>query len=48
MTEAATDDGGILLFVRDGRLIGLEYYSLTDDTPEHFPPPGLIHPTPSK
>ncbi|WP_198347814.1 hypothetical protein [Nocardia terrae] len=43
--EAATDDGGLLLFVQDGKLTGLEYYSWTDDTPEHFPPPGRIHRT---
>ncbi|MGW4126292.1 hypothetical protein [Nocardia sp. NPDC004711] len=44
--EAVTDDGGILLFVQEGKLTGLEYYSLTDDTPDQFPPPDRIHPMP--
>ncbi|WP_197696479.1 hypothetical protein [Nocardia terpenica] len=46
VTEAATDDGGLLLFVRDGKLVGLEYYSLTDDTPDRFPAPDRIRLTP--
>ncbi|MFE3196040.1 hypothetical protein ACFXHA_44065 [Nocardia sp. NPDC059240] len=44
--EAETEGGGMILFVRNGRLIGLEYYSLTDGTLTQFPTPDRIHPTP--
>ncbi|MFC9894605.1 hypothetical protein ACFVMC_13030 [Nocardia sp. NPDC127579] len=43
VSEASTDDGGLLLFARDGKLTGLEYYPLTDVTPDRFPPPDRIH-----
>ena len=31
-------DGGLLLFVDDGRLSALEYWWVTEDMPDEFPP----------
>jgi hypothetical protein len=31
-------DGGLLLFVDDGRLSALEYWWVTEDAPDEFPP----------
>lgn len=31
-------DGGVLLYVDDGRLSGLEYWWVTEEMPEVFPP----------
>jgi hypothetical protein len=38
--RTASRPGGLLLFVEDGRLSGLEVYSLTDDS---LPMPDLEH-----
>lgn len=35
-------DGGLLLFVDDGRLSALEYWWVTDDMPDEFPPLSAI------
>lgn len=35
-------DGGLILFVDEGRLSGLEYWSVADETPVEFPPPEEI------
>lgn len=32
-------DGGLILFVDEGRLSGLEYWSVADETPVEFLPP---------
>ena len=36
-------DGGLIVFVDDGRLSGLEYWSV-GETPAEFPPPDTIRP----
>jgi hypothetical protein len=38
VVDGAGHDGGLLLFVDDGRLSGLEYWWVTDDPPKEFPP----------
>jgi hypothetical protein len=37
-------DGGLLLFVEDGRLDWLEYWWVTDEMPDDFPPLDAIGP----
>ncbi|HET6710630.1 hypothetical protein [Amycolatopsis sp.] len=40
--EAEVPDGGLIVFVEDGRLSGLEYWTTADDPPAAFPPPEEI------
>lgn len=40
--DADAPDGGLILFVADGRLSCLEYWSTADERPARFPPPGQI------
>ncbi|GLY34978.1 hypothetical protein Amsp01_010020 [Amycolatopsis sp. NBRC 101858] len=42
--EVDVADGGLIVFVDDGRLSGLEYWTV-GDTPAEFPPPGAIRPS---
>jgi hypothetical protein len=35
-------DGGLLLFVEEGRLSGLEYWWVTEEMPAEFPPVDII------
>ena len=37
--EVDVADGGLIVFVDEGRLSGLEYWSVSDETPAEFPPP---------
>ncbi len=37
-------DGGLLLFVDDGRLSALEYWWVTEEVPDEFPPASAIGP----
>jgi hypothetical protein len=43
--EAETSDGGLIVFVDDGRLSGLEYWTVHDESPVAFPPLERIHVT---
>ncbi len=43
--EADVPDGGLIVFVEDGRLSGLEYWFTGDETPAGFPPPRQIRVT---
>jgi len=45
--EAAVPAGGLLLFVDEGRLSCLEYWSTSGEPPAEFPPPALIRPEPT-
>lgn len=36
--------GGLIVFVDEGRLSGLEYYAAVDPMPSEFPDLNLIHP----
>ena len=44
--QAAVDgegyDGGLILYVDDGRLSGLEYWWVTEKAPAEFPPPSAV------
>jgi hypothetical protein len=40
--EVDVVNGGLIVFVDEGRLSGLEYWSVGDDTPVEFPPPEHI------
>ena len=40
--EADAPDGGLIVFVDEGRLSGLEYWTTTGETPAGFPPPEEI------
>ncbi|WP_103337067.1 hypothetical protein [Amycolatopsis sp. CA-126428] len=40
--EADVPDGGLIVFVGEGRLSCLEYWTTADETPAEFPPPGQI------
>ncbi|NUS44617.1 MAG: hypothetical protein HOQ24_13130 [Mycobacteriaceae bacterium] len=40
--EAAVPDGGLILFVEEGRLSSLEYYHLAEDPPPYFPAPDQL------
>jgi hypothetical protein len=40
--EADGPDGGLIVFVDDGRLSCLEYWTTADETPAEFPPPAQI------
>jgi hypothetical protein len=42
--EADVPDGGLIVFVDEGRLSGLEYWTTADETPSAFPPPESIGP----
>ncbi|MGW4519896.1 hypothetical protein [Amycolatopsis sp. NPDC004378] len=42
VVEADAPDGGIIVFAEEGRLSGLEYWSVRDDVPAEFPPPEQI------
>ncbi|WP_439383544.1 hypothetical protein [Amycolatopsis lexingtonensis] len=41
--EADVPDGGLIVFVDEGRLSGLEYWTTKDEPPTSFPPPEQIH-----
>ena len=42
-------DGGLLLFVDQGQLSGLEYWWVTEEEPDVFPPPSAVgQPIPSQ
>jgi hypothetical protein len=36
--------GGLILFVNEGRISSLEYWSVDDERPTEFPPPDRIRP----
>jgi len=38
----AGGEGGLVLFVAEGRLSGLEFWTVDDVTPAEFPPSGRI------
>jgi hypothetical protein len=40
--EVDVAEGGLIVFVDEGRLSGLEYWSVADETPAEFPPPERI------
>ncbi|MEV4057415.1 hypothetical protein AB0J55_39955 [Amycolatopsis sp. NPDC049688] len=40
--EADAPGGGLIVFVDDGRLSCLEYWTTADEPPAEFPPPGRI------
>ncbi|MFF1609900.1 hypothetical protein ACFVYA_19160 [Amycolatopsis sp. NPDC058278] len=40
--EADVPDGGLIVFAEEGRLSCLEYWSVGDEPPAAFPPPGQI------
>ena len=40
--EVDVADGGLIVFVDEGRLSGLEYWSAADEPPAEFPPPERI------
>jgi hypothetical protein len=40
--EADGPDGGLIVFAEEGRLSCLEYWSVGDEPPAAFPPPGQI------
>jgi hypothetical protein len=40
--EADVPAGGLIVFVDDGRLSGLEYWTISDETPVAFPAPEEI------
>ncbi len=44
VVDGAGYDGGLLLFVDDGRLSALEYWWVTEERPEEFPPVECIGP----
>ncbi|MBE1501054.1 hypothetical protein H4696_008154 [Amycolatopsis lexingtonensis] len=41
--EADVPGGGLIVFVDEGRLSGLEYWTTRDEPPTSFPPPEQIH-----
>jgi hypothetical protein len=43
--EADVPDGGLIVFVDEGRLAALEYWTVSDETPVEFPPPEQIRVT---
>ncbi|WIY05865.1 hypothetical protein QRX60_19210 [Amycolatopsis mongoliensis] len=42
VVEAGAPDGGLIVFADDGRLSGLEYWTVSDEVPAGFPPPDRI------
>ncbi|HEY2043426.1 MAG TPA: hypothetical protein VGH11_12185 [Jatrophihabitans sp.] len=42
VVDGAGYDGGLILFVDDGRLSALEYWWVTEDRPNEFPPATAI------
>ena len=40
--EIDVPEGGLIVFVDDGRLSGLEYWTISDETPTAFPAPDEI------
>ena len=40
--DVAGGEGGLVLFVAEGRLSGLEFWTVDDVTPAEFPPPVRI------
>jgi hypothetical protein len=42
VVDGAGYDGGLILYVDDGRLSGVEYWWVTEEAPDHFPPAAAI------
>jgi hypothetical protein len=42
VVDGADYDGGLILYVEEGRLSGLEYWWVTEDKPEDFPPVSAV------
>ena len=42
VVDGADYDGGLILYVEEGRLYGLEYWWVTEDKPDDFPPVSAV------
>ena len=42
VVDGADYDGGLILYVEEGRLSGLEYWWVTEDKPDDFPPASAV------